>query len=139
MHIGSERLMNTQPSASVPVSATPVQVLPKPDGAEIPSATPVRVAAALLSQAQQQAAATSPPTRQLTSDELRRATEQLQHRMQLIAPDLQFTLDKESGRTVIKVTDQATNELIRQIPTEEVLRINKELDRFQGLLLNRKA
>ena len=36
---------------------------------------------------------------------------------------LQFSVDDASGRMVIKVTDTETNEVIRQIPPEQVLAI----------------
>jgi len=40
----------------------------------------------------------------------------------------------------MKFTDRKTNEIIRQFPSQEVLHMAEEMDRFQrGLLLNRKA
>jgi flagellar protein FlaG len=72
--------------------------------------------------------------------ELQRIAEELQRRVHATAPELRFTVDQSSGRSVIQVTDPATNEVIQQIPSEEALHINQALDRFQqGLLLNRKA
>lgn len=35
--------------------------------------------------------------------------------------DLQFSVDKPTGRTVIRVYDSTSEELVRQIPVEEVL------------------
>ena len=59
------------------------------------------------------------------------------------APNLTFTVDKESGRTLIKVIDPATGELLRQIPAEEILRMDKNLDkmiaRLKGLLIDRQG
>jgi flagellar protein FlaG len=40
---------------------------------------------------------------------------------------LQFSTDSSSGRTVISVRDAATGELIRQIPSEEALRLSQAL------------
>ncbi len=68
-------------------------------------------------------------------EELTQAAEIMQSKVRLSAPELNFSVDEESGRMVIKVTDTATNELIRQIPSEEALKLNKELDRL-GTLLN---
>lgn len=57
------------------------------------------------------------------------------------APDLHFSVDKDSGRTVIRVIDPATHEVLRQIPAEEILRMSKNLDemiaRLKGLLIDR--
>jgi len=73
-------------------------------------------------------------------DEIKRATEDLQKRVQTLAPELQFSVDKTSGRAIIKLTDRATNEVIRQIPSEEALALTRAMDQFQrGLIFNRKV
>ena len=55
------------------------------------------------------------------------------------ASSLQFSVDEDSGRTVVKVVDTDTNELVRQYPSKEALAISKELGKLQGLLLRDKA
>ena len=77
--------------------------------------------------------------KQPTEAELQRAVASLQQKAQKVAPSLQFSIDRDTSRIVIKVTDSATQEVIRQFPPEEVLRMDKELDRLQGLLLNKQA
>lgn len=52
---------------------------------------------------------------------------------------LEFSVDEDSGRQLVKLVDTQTKEVIRQIPTEEALQIAKALDRFQGLLIQNKA
>jgi flagellar protein FlaG len=52
---------------------------------------------------------------------------------------VEFTIDKESGDTVVKVVDTATKEVVRQFPSEEMLAIAKALDKIQGLLIKQKA
>lgn len=52
---------------------------------------------------------------------------------------LNFTLDKDTGATIIKVIDRDTNKLIRQIPTEDAVALAKSLHKMQGLLINDKA
>ena len=52
---------------------------------------------------------------------------------------VEFSVDNSSGRVVVRVVDGATNELIRQIPSDEVLAIAQVLDRLQGLLLREQA
>jgi flagellar protein FlaG len=41
--------------------------------------------------------------------------------------ELTFVLDRETRRPIIRIVDRQTNELIRQIPPEYVLRLAKEL------------
>ena len=59
-----------------------------------------------------------------------------------VAPALQtieFSVDQESERTVVKVVDTATQKVLRQIPNEEVLAISKTLDKLQGLVIKQTA
>ena len=59
--------------------------------------------------------------------------------IQPMASNLAFEMDDDSGRTVIRITEASSGELIRQIPSEEMLEIAKALDRLQGLLVKQKA
>ncbi|MDX3775254.1 flagellar protein FlaG [Chromatiaceae bacterium AAb-1] len=59
---------------------------------------------------------------------------------------LSFSMDEISGRSVIKVVDSATDEVIRQIPTEEILKVAQDVKRLQeemgksiGLLIDNKV
>ncbi|HTD06444.1 flagellar protein FlaG [Undibacterium sp.] len=52
---------------------------------------------------------------------------------------IEFSVDSDSHRTVVKIVDRQTNQLIRQIPTKEALEIAKDLDNWHGLLINQKA
>ena len=52
---------------------------------------------------------------------------------------LQFSVDEESGKTVIKVIDTETEEIIRQIPPEIILEIQKRLGETNGLLFQSSA
>ena len=72
--------------------------------------------------------------------EAKRLSEELQRRVGGVDSQLQFSVDESTGESVIKVMDKATNEMIRQIPSEEMLQIAKALDRFQeSFLVNSKA
>lgn len=50
--------------------------------------------------------------------------------------ELQFSIDSESGETVISVRDVNTGELIRQIPSEEALRLSQALDSLEKSLID---
>jgi flagellar protein FlaG len=59
-----------------------------------------------------------------------------------VAPALQtvqFTMDEESDRVIVKVVDKATQKVIRQMPNEEVLAFSKTLDKLQGLVIRQTA
>lgn len=59
--------------------------------------------------------------------------------MQTIDRDLHFTVDEDSGVTVVKVVDPSTDEVVRQIPTEEVMRVVRSLENGGGFLSEIKA
>ncbi len=52
---------------------------------------------------------------------------------------IQFSLDEESGRTIVKMVDTDTNKVVRQFPSEEALAISRALDRLKGLTVHVKA
>lgn len=43
---------------------------------------------------------------------------------------IQFAVDAETRRTIIKIVDSRTKEVIRQIPPDEMLRISRMISRF---------
>jgi flagellar protein FlaG len=61
---------------------------------------------------------------------------------ELVAPALQsiqFSLDEEANRVVVKVVDTETQKVLRQIPNEEVLAFSKSLGQLQGLVVRQTA
>ncbi len=56
-----------------------------------------------------------------------------------VASNLRFVRDDSSGRTLIQLVDSETQKVLRQIPSEEMLAINKALDRMQGLMVHLKV
>ena len=71
--------------------------------------------------------------------EVAQALDEVQSAIKTITNELQFSIDDDTGKTVVKVVDTSTNEVIKQFPSEELLRISKALDKFQGLLLQQEA
>jgi len=76
---------------------------------------------------QAQAAATTgaaPEVRQPSLEErIRAAAQLLQEYVQQSGRDMKFTVDADSNRTVVRIFNRATGELVRQVPGEEVLRV----------------
>lgn len=71
--------------------------------------------------------------------DLEQAVKKVNEFVQSRASDVQFSLDEETGIRVVKVVDRSTKEVIRQIPSEEMLHIAQALDKLQGLLIRQKA
>ncbi len=64
---------------------------------------------------------------------------QLNTQIQMVRRELKFAIDGQSGRTVISVIDTDTHEVIRQIPSEEVLTMAETLGVHHGGLVKEKA
>ncbi len=58
---------------------------------------------------------------EMKSEDLEDVVRDLNQHIQQIQRELQFSVDKDSGRTVITVMDKETQEVIRKIPGEEAL------------------
>ena len=50
------------------------------------------------------------------------------------AISVQFQIDPDYKELIVKVVDQETGELIRQMPTEDVVKMSKAMDKLRGLL-----
>ncbi|MDX1723034.1 MAG: flagellar protein FlaG [Pseudomonas sp.] len=72
-------------------------------------------------------------------ESLEQAVSSIKDFVQAIRRDLNFSLDDSSGRIVIKVTDSASGDVIRQMPTEEALRLAESLDEVRSLLFKAEA
>ena len=81
----------------------------------------------------QQAAAV--PSRKELDD----AVSHINKSLQTLSQDLVFSVDEDSKRTIVKVVDQQTKEVIRQMPSPEALEIAKALDKVTGLLIKQTA
>ena len=62
-----------------------------------------------------------------SAEDVKRAARQLETFMQSMNRYLEFRVDQDSGRTVVTVKDKTTGETIRQIPSEEVMRLAQNL------------
>lgn len=67
------------------------------------------------------------------------ATKKLQDFVSNLRGDIQFSVDDESGKTIVKVIDRSTKDVLMQLPSKEALEIAKALDKFQGLLVKQQA
>jgi flagellar protein FlaG len=63
-----------------------------------------------------------------------RAVERLNELMSSRRRSLRFDVDAGSGRTVITVINASTNEIVRQIPPEELLQIAHNLETFGSVI-----
>jgi flagellar protein FlaG len=123
MNIG----INSSPSASLPKGAAAVTQVAPVTAAAKAAETDTKVSKGELE------AAT--PRREPIED----AVVAIQSFVQNIRRDLNFSLDDSSGRVVVKVTDGVSGEVIRQLPSEEALRLAESLEEVRSLLFKAEA
>ncbi len=101
------------------------------------------------------AAALSPNTRALTDPTqaaqvgaarplastaaLEKALGNVSAQVQMLQRSLHFSVDEKSGEPIVRIVDSETKELIRQIPSEELLAIGERLRSTTGLLLSEEV
>ena len=84
--------------------------------------------------------------RVLSTQEIRAAVEGLSDFASTTNRQLNFSIDEGSDKQVVKVTDAESGEVIRQIPSEEILRLSERLRELQsdlgatvGILFNKQV
>ena len=70
---------------------------------------------------------------------LAQAVERMEQFMQRVGRDLEFRVDDTTGKTVVTVYVRGTDDVVRQIPPEEMLAIAARMREVQGLLFNGEA
>lgn len=76
---------------------------------------------------------------QNTFEQLSEAVENLNEMMRRGQHVLTFQIDQESDAVVIRVVDSETDEVIRQIPSEETLRFAEYVNGLVGMIFNEQA
>ena len=73
------------------------------------------------------------------TDKVKSAVKEIEKFLASNRRNLEFSTDEESGKIVVKVIASETGELVRQIPSEEVLKIANSLSDVNSLLFNAKV
>lgn len=76
---------------------------------------------------------------QLTVEEVQGAIDVMNEVMTQMNRNLRFEVDDSTSETVIQVKDASTDELIRQIPTQDTLRLIEHLSQMQNILFETTA
>lgn len=119
--IGSATKATARVDQSIPVTGTPNTVVKE------------KPAAAMTANAVQQ------PDAAAAQNQVGQALQSINKALQKLSSNLEFTVDADSNRTIVKVMDTQTQEIIRQMPSVEAIEISKALDKLQGLLVRQKA
>ena len=94
---------------------------PQPASSEVASAqTRPDMRAAPREETARIAAAEQPP--ELSRASVEKLVERISQQIRIERRSLSFTINDELGKTIVKVIDRETEEVIRQIPSEELMR-----------------
>jgi len=80
-------------------------------------------------------ASNSQPSREAVA----KAAEQIQNFVNKMGRNLNFSVDEVTGYNVVRVINPDTNEIIRQLPSEELLKIARSMESWNSVLVNQKA
>lgn len=78
-------------------------------------------------------------TAQATKVVIDKAAQQIQSFVQSMGRDLKFSVDGATGYHVVTVTNPQTGEVVRQMPSPELLKIAQSLPQYSSGLVNQKA
>jgi flagellar protein FlaG len=73
------------------------------------------------------------------AENLDKAVERINRELQGANRGLRFSIDDQSGRIVVKVVDTKTDEVVRQIPSEEVLALARRARSGDGMIIDKLA
>ena len=76
---------------------------------------------------------------QPTQEVVAKTAQQLESFVASMGRDLSFSVDSTTGYHVVRVTNPQTGEVVRQLPSEELLKIAQTMEHTSSGLVNQKA
>jgi flagellar protein FlaG len=83
--------------------------------------------------------ASEPAAQEVRRADITEALEELVARAAASGASLDFRIDEDSGRVVVSVVDRRDGTVLRQMPSEEALRIARNLARYEPHLIEVRA
>jgi len=73
-----------------------------------------------------------------SEEQVKSAVSDLNKTLKMLNVSRQFEVDKEIDKIIVKILDSEKKEVIRQIPSEEVVKLSKNVREMIGLLFDSK-
>ncbi|MEJ7687767.1 MAG: flagellar protein FlaG [Variovorax sp.] len=83
--------------------------------------------------------AAAEPVAEATPVQVRKAVSEVNASLQSRSIGMQFEVNRDIHRVIVKVVDRKSGEVIRQMPNEEVVRFAMALGQASGVLVSQKA
>ena len=84
-----------------------------------------------------QAAAANSDIDKPSASQLKQSLEDINKALAGFSISVQFQVDPDYKDLIVRIVDQDSGKLIRQMPTEDVVRISKAMDNLKGLLFSK--
>jgi flagellar protein FlaG len=126
------QLIRALSEQAAPVTSAPPVVASEKGSAERVAAQANLAAYSLPETAAPKGVAADDPS---AENALESAAKQIESYLKSIGRELRFSVDEESGRTVITVRD-SSGEVVRQIPNDEALRLARRLGNLPSALID---
>ncbi|MFZ5571698.1 MAG: flagellar protein FlaG [Thermodesulfobacteriota bacterium] len=75
----------------------------------------------------------------LSAQETREMVASLTGYMEILQTSLSFNVMEDKGRVVVTITNKETDEVIRQIPSEELIALQEKMKELTGIIFNEIA
>ena len=72
-----------------------------------------------------------------SNDQIKQSVDDINKVLASSSISVQFQVDPDYKDLIVKIVDQDSGKLIRQMPTEDVVRISKAMDNLKGLLFSK--
>jgi len=80
-----------------------------------------------------------PRTVSMSVEETRNVAESLGEYMNILQTSIAFSINESSDQVVVTVTNRETDEIIRQIPPEELLELREKMKELTGIIFSETA
>lgn len=118
--------MSAKLNVSYPAPAPVAVSTPATKSAATPAVTDTPVAA-------------TPASKEADANKLKLAVQEMEKFVQSVKRNLEFSIDETSGTVVVKVIASDTGEVVRQLPSEEALKLADNLSTAGAVLFKGKA
>ncbi len=75
----------------------------------------------------------------IKDDIIQKRAKELNEKIKMLHTSLKIEIDKETNIQVVKIIDEKTKEVIKQLPPDTMLKIAKYIDEITGLLFEKRA
>lgn len=128
----------TPPQSSAIVSHTTIAKAPT-DAPKVPIAKEPAVKEPAVKEPAAKADGKAEDETALNASQIPQALEDINKMLDSWSVSIQFEVDPSYKDVIVKVVDQDTHKVLLQIPSEDVVRIAKAMDRLKGLLVEQTA